>query len=142
MFFIILNKALKTIKERLKVRQYNYLYLYNTNYVCVLVCVRVRVRVHVRVYVCVSVKYRRLNYGTDHDQIWHACADRSGDGSYLNKIDPPPPRGVEVGFLGGQQIKSPGNAMNCPENQLKKLDPPHPWGSQGGVKISKVREIA
>ena len=24
----------------------------------------------------------------DHDQIWHACADRSGNGSYLNKLAP------------------------------------------------------
>ena len=29
----------------------------------------------------------------------------------------PPPKGVAVGILGGQKIKSPGNFMNCPENQ-------------------------
>ena len=40
------------------------LYLYNTN------------------SVCVSVEYRRPNYRTDHDQIWHAYADRPGNGSY------------------------------------------------------------
>ena len=43
---------------------YLYLYLYNTN------------------SVCVSVKYRRPNCWTDHDQIWHAYADRPGNGSY------------------------------------------------------------
>ena len=32
--------------------------------------------------VCVSVKYRRPNCWTDHDQIWHAYADRPGTGSY------------------------------------------------------------
>ena len=37
---------------------------------------------------CVSVKYRRPNYRTDHDQIWHACVDRPGDGSYLKKLTP------------------------------------------------------
>ena len=31
-----------------------------------------------------SVKYRRPNGSTDHAQIWQACADRSGNGSYLN----------------------------------------------------------
>ena len=41
-----------------------YLYLYNTN------------------SVCVSVKYRRPNCWTDHDHIWHAYADRPGNGSY------------------------------------------------------------
>ena len=52
------------------VDMYIYLYLYNTNSVCLCVCV------------CVSVKYRRPNCWTDHDQIWHAYADRPGDGSY------------------------------------------------------------
>ena len=28
--------------------------------------------------VCLSVKYRRPNCWTDHDQIWHAYADRPG----------------------------------------------------------------
>ena len=32
--------------------------------------------------VCLSVKYRRPNCWTDHDQIWHAYADRPGNGSY------------------------------------------------------------
>ena len=67
--------------------------------------------------VCVSVKYRRRNRWTDQDQIWHAYADRPGDGSYLNKFDPTHGGGVEVGILGGQKIKSPGNVMNCPDNQ-------------------------
>ena len=33
------------------------------------------------------------------------------------KIDPPGPRGVPGGILGGTKFKSPGNVMNCPENQ-------------------------
>ena len=40
-------------------------------------------------YVCVcvyvSVKYRRPNGWTDHDQIWHVYADRPGNGSYQKK---------------------------------------------------------
>ena len=35
--------------------------------------------------VCVSVKYRRPNGWTDHDQIWHVYADRPGNGSYQKK---------------------------------------------------------
>ena len=46
------------------------LYLYNTN------------------YVCVSVKYRRPNGWTDHDQIWHVYADRPRNGSYQKKNGP------------------------------------------------------
>ena len=59
---------------------------------------------------------------------------KSGDGSYLKKIDLPHPRGVgvEVGILGGQQIKSPGNVMNCPENQYICFYPSHPGGVPGG----------
>ena len=48
-----------------------------------------------------------------------------GNGSYLKKIDSQPQRGGGVGILGGQQIKSPGNVMNCPEKQSKLV-----WGSQ------------
>ena len=34
----------------------------------------------------------------------------------IKKISPPPPpKGVAVGILGGQKIKSPGNVMNCRE---------------------------
>ena len=52
------------------------------------------------VCVCVSVKYRRPNGWTDHDQIWHAYADRSENGSYLKKIIPRQPRGHFGGFMG------------------------------------------
>ena len=52
--FMMLKKQFATIN----------LYLYNTN------------------SVCVSVEYRRPNCWTDHDQIWHAYADRPGNGSY------------------------------------------------------------
>ena len=30
----------------------------------------------------------RSQFESDHDQIWQACADRSGNGSYLNKFAP------------------------------------------------------
>ena len=30
----------------------------------------------------------RSKFDSDHDQIWQACADRSGNGSYLNKLAP------------------------------------------------------
>ena len=66
-------------------------------------------------------------------QIWHAFADRSGNGSYLKKLTPYP-RVVEVGILGGTKIKNPGNVMNCSENQ-KKLTHPTPGGS--GSKFQK-----
>ena len=49
------------------------------------------------------------------------------------KIDLPTQRGgVEVGILGGQKIKSPGNVMNCPENQYNLFLPIPPWGVPGG----------
>ena len=61
----------------------------------------------------------------------HPC--KSGDGSYLKKIDlPTQGGGVEVGILGGQKIKSPGNVMNCPENQSIWFYPSHPGGVPGG----------
>ena len=41
--------------------------------------------------VCVSVKYR---------QTWHAYVDGPGDGSYLNKFDPPPKGGRSGNFRG------------------------------------------
>ena len=45
------------------------------------------------------------------------------------KIDlPTQGGGVEVGILGGQKIKSPGNVMNCPENQSICFYPSHPGG--------------
>ena len=30
----------------------------------------------------------RPQFDTDHDQICHACADRCGGGSYVNKLEP------------------------------------------------------
>ena len=33
----------------------------------------------------------------------------------IKKNPPPPTKGVAVGILGGQKIKSPGNGMNCRE---------------------------
>ena len=55
--------------------------------------------------VCVSVKYRRPNRWTDQDQIWHAYADGPGDGSYLNKFDPPPKGGRSGNFMGSKKSK-------------------------------------
>ena len=46
----------------------------------------------------------------------------------------------------GDQKKSPGNVMNCPETNKKIVDPSHsggvPRGIGGGGNISKVREIS
>ena len=53
--------------------------------------------------VCVSVKYRRPNGWTDHDQIWHVYADRPGDGSYQKKMVP---RMVRKGGLIGAILRS------------------------------------
>ena len=55
------------------------------------------------VCVCLSVTYRRPNGWTDHDQIWHVYADRSGNGSYLKKIVP---RMVQKGGLIGAILRS------------------------------------
>ena len=58
---------------------------------------------------------------------------KSGDVSYLKKIDLPTQGGVEVGILGGQKIKNAGIVMNCPEN--KYIFFTHPTlggGFQGG----------
>ena len=61
---------------------------------------------------------------SDRNQIWHTYSGGYGTDSNLNKFDPPAPRGVPGGargvpggILGGQKFKSPGNVMNCPENQ-------------------------
>ena len=54
---------------------------------------------------------------SDRNQIWHTYSDGYGTDSNLNKIVPPDPRGVPGWILGGQKFKSPGNVMNCPENQ-------------------------
>ena len=72
---------------------------------------------------------------------------KSGDGSYLKKLTSP--RGVEVGILGGQQIKSPGYVMNCPDNQynLFFFNPSHTGGFRGGwgstfQKSGKFHELS
>ena len=74
----------------------------------------------------------RPNGWTDHAQIWHAYADRYGDGSYLNKLTPTQGGGVEVGILGGTKIKSLGNVMNCPEKSIKNWTHPTPGAGGGG----------
>ena len=57
----------------------------------------------------------------------HACRTATKFGTHIrmdmglirtkNKVDPPDPRGVPGGILRGQKFKSPGNVMDCPENQ-------------------------
>ena len=54
---------------------------------------------------------------SDRNQIWHTYSDGYGTDSNLKKIDPPDPRGVPGGILGGHKFKSPGNVMNCPEKK-------------------------
>ena len=44
-----------------------------------------------------------------------------------------------MGILGGQKIRSPGNVMNCPENQSNNFDLPHP-GGPGGLVCSKCQK--
>ena len=87
---------------------------------------------------------------SDHDQIWQACADRSGNGSYLKKIDPQPQGGRSWNFRGSINQKS----GKCHELSRKAiqicLTHPTPGDSGGvaggggglGVNISKVREIS
>ena len=59
-----------------------------------------------------------------------------------------PQGGVPEGILWGQTFKSPGNVMNCPENQFFFfLNPPHPTpggpsGDFRGLAIQKVREMS
>ena len=53
--------------------------------VCIVNCFRIYIYIIQILCVCVSVKYRRPNGWTDHDQIWHVYADRPGNGSYQNK---------------------------------------------------------
>ena len=54
---------------------------------------------------------------SDRNQIWHTYSDGYGTDSNLKQFGPPDPRGVPGAILGGQKFKSPGNVMNCPENQ-------------------------
>ena len=78
--------------------------------------------------VCLSVKYRRPNGWTDHDQIWHACADRSGNGSYLKKLNPTP--GGGVGILGGNFFQKSGTFHELPRKSIKKSYPPPTKGGR------------
>ena len=59
------------------------------------------------------------------------------------KIDLPTQEGggVEVGILGGQKIKSPGNVMNCPEINTICFYPSHPGGFQRGGWGSKFQKF-
>ena len=74
----------------------------------------------------------------------HACRTATKFGTHiridsnLKKIDPPDPRGVPGGILGGQKCKSPGNVMNCPENQFFFKPHPTPGGPNGDFRGSKI----
>ena len=69
--------------------------------------------------------------------------------SIKKNFTPPPTKGGRSGNFRGSKIKSPGNVMNCPENQYNWFLPIPPGGGVpgggglgGGVKISKVRSIS
>ena len=62
--------------------------------------------------------YRRHDRRTATKFGTHIRVPRYGTHSQLKKIDPGAPT-QGGGVLGGQKIKSPGNVMNCPENQEK-----------------------
>ena len=66
---------------------------------------------------------------SDRNQIWHTYSDGYGTDSKLIFFDPPDPRRVPVGILGGKKFKIPGN---CPENQFF-LNPTPPQGVQMGI---------
>ena len=64
-----------------------------------------------------------------------------GTDSKLKIFDPPDPRGVPGGILGGQKFKSPGNVMNCPENQYIFFKPHHTLGGPNGdFRGSKIQK--
>ena len=71
---------------------------------------------------------------SDHDQIWHACADRSGNGSYLTKIDPQPPGGGRSwNFRGSKNQKSGKCHELCRKAITICLTHPTP-GDSGGLR--------
>ena len=78
---------------------------------------------------------------SDHDQIWHECADRSGNGSYLKKLTPNPKGGRSGNFRGSKNQKS-GKCHELSRNAIQIcLTHPTPgdYGGLRGVNISKVR---
>ena len=74
---------------------------------------------------CIHACRTATKFGTHY-------SDGYGTDSNLKKIDPPDPMGVPGGILGGQKFKSPGNVMNCPENQYFFFKTP-PQGVQMGI---------
>ena len=54
---------------------------------------------------------------SERNHIWHTYSVIYGSDSNHNIFDPHDPRGVPGGILGGPKVKSPGNVMDCPENQ-------------------------
>ena len=78
--------------------------------VCVCACVRACVRACVCTPPFFPTRLSNRNQVGTHIRIDY------GADSNLNKFDPPYPREVPGGILGGKKCKSPGNVMNCPEN--------------------------
>ena len=79
---------------------------------------------------------------TDHDQIWHAYADRPVDGSYLKKIDPPPKGGRSGNFRGVKKSKVREMSWTVQNIYFFNLTHPTPGVGGLGVKKSKVREMS
>ena len=110
-------------------------------------CVCVYVCLSVFLYVCLSVRMSVCLYPpfstrpSDHDQIWHAFADWSGNDSNLNKCDPPHHRGPRGDFR-GSKIEKSGKCHELPRKSIIFLNP-HPILRLDvlGVTISKVGEF-
>ncbi len=98
-------------------------------YVCVCVCVCVRA--------CVRVNYKRPNGWTDHDQIWHAYADRSENGSYLKKIDPTTTQGAFWGVYGVKKVTNLGKIPNHWTDR-DQIWPTYADSSRNGCRLKKV----
>ena len=73
---------------------------FNSVYIYIKIYIYIYIIQILCVCVCLSVTYRRQNGWTDHYQILRAYADRSGNGSYLKKIDPTTTQGAFWGFGG------------------------------------------
>ena len=69
---------------------------------------------------------------------WGSKFQKSGKFHELSRKSIKKFKGVAVGILGGQKIKSPGNVMNCPENQYNLFLPIPPGGGfQGGGGVGR-----
>ena len=85
---------------------------FNSVYIYIKIYIYIYIIQILCVCVCLSVTYRRQNGWTDHYQILRAYADRSGNGSYLKKIDPTTTQGAFWGFGGGKKVTNLGKIPN------------------------------